>query len=164
MPEPQIVWYPSKVDWWLGVILAIVPFSSLTVLVISLRSDDPVATLIAAGTVVFVVALYGLIVLPIRYGVARSELIIRFGVVRQRIRFDAIQEVAPTRNLLASPALSLDRLSVRTGTSALSQTLISPVNKEDFFSTLALYSGLRRDGDRLVRTGVDRDTKTSPRS
>jgi hypothetical protein len=162
MPDPHTVWYPSKLDWWLGVILAVVPLSSLAVLVISLSGGDAVETLIAAGTVVFVAALYGLLVFPVRYGITHGELIIRFGVVCQRIRLDAIHEVAPTHSPLASPALSLDRLSVRTGAGILSQTMISPADKEDFLSTLAAYSGLRRAGDRLVRIEVDRDAEASP--
>ncbi|MDT8434491.1 MAG: PH domain-containing protein [Anaerosomatales bacterium] len=89
----------------------------------------------------------------VRFGIARDELIVRFGIVRLRIPLDTIQEVVLTHNPLSAPALSLDRLAVRTGMSPLSETMISPADREAFLSTLAMHSGLRRDGDRLVRFG-----------
>ena len=93
-----------------------------------------------------------------RYGIARDDLIIRFGVVRQRIRLDEIREVVPTHNPLSSPALSLDRLAIRTGPSIFSGTMISPADREVFLATLALRTGLRQDGNRLVRITDGRGT------
>lgn len=43
MSDPSTIWFPSKVGWWLGIILALLPLISLGVLVTSLTSDDPVA-------------------------------------------------------------------------------------------------------------------------
>jgi len=151
MSDMDVVWYPSKIDWWLGLILVLVPLVSLGVLAASLTSDDPAEIMIAVVVCVATAALYGLLVLPVRYGIARDELIIGFGVVRQRIRLDAIQQVKPTHNPLSSPALSLDRLEIRTGSGLFSAIMISPANREEFLATLAMRSGLRRDGDRLVR-------------
>lgn len=148
------MWFPSKVDWWLGIILALLPFASLGVLVAS----DPAEVMAGAVSGLVIAALYGLLVFPMRYGIARDELIVRFGVVRQRIPLDTIQEVVPTHNPLSSPALSLDRLAVRTGTGLLSATMISPADRDAFLSTLAMHSGLRRDGDRLVRVADTRGT------
>ncbi|MDO8944476.1 MAG: PH domain-containing protein [Desulfobacterales bacterium] len=161
MSDSSTVWFPSMVDRWLGVILALLPLISLGVLAASLTGDDPADLVAAIVSCVFTAAIYGLLVFPMRYGIARDELIIRFGVVRQRIPLEAIQEVVPTHNPLSPPALSLDRLAVRTGTSLFSETMISPADREDFLSTLATYSGLKRDGDRLVRVADKRGTRPS---
>lgn len=147
----KTIWYRSKVDWWLGLILIVVPLVSLAVLVASFRSSDRVELVVAIMTCIFIAALYGLLIIPVRYGIAEDELIIRFGVVRWRVRLRAIEEVKPTRNPLSSPALSLDRLAVRTGPGLLSMTLISPADREDFLKLLAMRSGLGWDGNRLVR-------------
>lgn len=158
MSDSSTMWFPSKVDWWLGIILALLPFVSLGVLAASLASGDPAETIAGVVTGLVTAALYGLLVFPMRYGIARDELIVRFGVVRQRIPLHTIQEVVPTHNPLSSPALSLDRLAVRTGAGLLSETMISPANRDAFLSTLAMHSGLRREGDRLVRVADTRGT------
>lgn len=128
-----------------------IPLISLGVLGASLRSGDVTEIIVAIIACVFTAALFGLLVIPVRYGIGRDELIIRFGVVRQRIRLDTIMEVRPTRNPLSAPALSLDRLAIRTGHKLILETLISPSDRETFLSALAMRSGLRRDGDRLIR-------------
>ena len=50
------------------------------------------------------------LVLPVSYRLTETELVVRSGLLRWRIPFDAIQEVHPTSNPLSSPAWSLDRL------------------------------------------------------
>jgi asparagine N-glycosylation enzyme membrane subunit Stt3 len=163
MSDPNITWYPSKVDVWLAVILALLPLVMLGTLVSSLRSGNREDIVAAAVSFVIIVGVYGLLVFPTRYGIGVDELIVRFGVIRQRIRFEKIREVAPTHNLLSSPALSFDRLVVRTGGSFFSDTMISPADREAFLSTLALRAGLWRDGDRLVRTADGRGTGPRPK-
>ena len=150
MPSQGVVWFTSKVDWRLGMLLVLPPLGSLAVLVAGLTSSDRVGVAIGALACLFVVALYALVVLPVRYGVGSEELIIRFGVVRQRVRFASIIEVASTRSPLSSPALSLDWLAVRTGAGRFSMTMISPNDREAFLGLLAARAGLRRDGGRLV--------------
>jgi hypothetical protein len=98
-----------------------------------------------------VAVIYGLLLIPIRYGVSNEHLIIRFGVVRHHIALDAIDEVYPTHNPLSAPALSLERLAIRTAGGPLGMSLISPLEREEFLSTLAGKARLARDGDRLVR-------------
>ncbi|MBE0567752.1 MAG: PH domain-containing protein [Krumholzibacteria bacterium] len=151
MNDMDVSWYRSKVDWWLGVILAAAPLVTFGALGASLVAGDSAGTTAAVVTCVVTVALYGLLVVPVRYGIARSELIVRFGVVRQRIPLASIVEVKPTRNPLSSPALSLDRLAVRTGPGFSAGTMISPADREAFLAMLATRAGLKRDGDRLVR-------------
>ena len=146
------VWYPSKVDWWLGLILIVLPLIALGTLVASLASGEATAVGSAVGMAVFTAALYGLLIIPIRYGLTQDDLIVRFGIVHYRIKLEAIQEVYPTRNPLSSPALSLDRLAIRTGTGLFATTMISPADKDGFLATLAMRAGLQRQGDKLTRS------------
>ncbi|HSK47067.1 MAG TPA: PH domain-containing protein [Coriobacteriia bacterium] len=151
MSDPEIRWFRSKVDWWLGLILVALPLVEVWALLAALRSGEREAVTATAAGCALVAAIYGLLLIPIRYGVSNERLIIRFGVVRHRIALDAISEVYATRNPLSSPALSLDRLAVRTGDGLLGMSLVSPVEREEFLSTLATQARLVRDGDRLIR-------------
>jgi hypothetical protein len=147
----DVQWFPSKVDWWLGAVLVAAPLTQVAVLVWSLTAgstEDIVASVIGC---LVVAAIWGLLVVPVRYGISRDELIVRFGVVRQRVRLADIVEVRPTHSPLSSPALSLDRLAVRVGPKRSLVTMISPAERDAFLATLASMAGLVPDGDRLVR-------------
>jgi hypothetical protein len=62
-----------------------------------------------------------------------------------------ISEVHPTRNPLSSPALSLERLHVQFGRGFFKAVMISPEHPDRFLDDLSGRTGLRRQGDRLVR-------------
>ncbi|HLT37322.1 MAG TPA: PH domain-containing protein, partial [Enhygromyxa sp.] len=73
----------------------------------------------------------------------------RFGLVRSRLRYAEIRRVVPTRSMLSSPALSMDRLHVDAGSSL--GPLISPRDKSGFLDALAAKAPqLVREGDSLV--------------
>jgi hypothetical protein len=142
-------WYPSKVDPWLAVVLAVAPVVSLVGVVATLIAGDGLAIAIAGFAVL--VGVYLGLVFPMRYGIEREHLVVRHGLVRQRVRLADITLVRPTRNPLSSPALSLDRLAIRFGTGLFKSVMISPAAKDEFLAELAARAGLRRDGDGLVR-------------
>jgi hypothetical protein len=146
-------WYPSKVDWWVGLLLVIGPLAALAGLVVTLRSGQGASVAVALAGPVLFAAIYVGLVFPMRYGIDSDALVVRFGLVRLRIPLADIVEVRPTRNPLSSPALSLDRLAVSTGdgSSLRIRALISPAARSDFLAELAARARLRRDGDRLVR-------------
>lgn len=151
MPNMEVKWFRSKVDWWLGLVLLVVPLVELTGLVTALRTGDREAAIATAAGVGLVAAVYGLLLIPVRYGLSNEDLVIRFGVVRRRIALDSIDEVRRTRNPLAAPALSLDRLAIQAQGTRRRLHLISPLEREHFLSYLAERAGLARDGDRLAR-------------
>jgi hypothetical protein len=145
-------WYPSKVDWWVAILLVIGPLAALAGLAVTLRSGHGSTIAVAlAGPVVFAAIYIGL-VFPMRYGIDDDALVVRFGLVRLRIPLADITEVRPTRNPLSSPALSLDRLAISTGDGSERRVraLISPAARDGFLAELAARARLRRDGDRLV--------------
>jgi hypothetical protein len=101
--------------------------------------------------VLIVFGIYFGLVFPMRYGLDDTDLLVRFGVCRQRVPLADITEVRPTHNPLSSPALSLDRLHVQYGPGFFKAVMISPADREGFLDDLARSAGLKREGDRLVR-------------
>jgi membrane protein YdbS with pleckstrin-like domain len=149
--DNDTTWFPSKVDGWLAAILGIAPLVSLVGFLDPNVFESTTVLLIALAGPAMFAAIYGLLVFPMRYGISADELIIRHGVVRQRVELTKILSVEPTRNPLSSPALSLDRLKVSTGSRARDAIMISPADRDGFLSLLVQRSGLAREGDKLLR-------------
>lgn len=149
--DADVMWFRTKVDWWLGVLIAALPFIELGALLSAVRSGDSEAISATVPGVLLVAAIYGLLLIPVRYGLSSESLIVRFGVVRRSIPLASIAEVHPTHNPLSAPALSLDRLAIMTSGRSFVSGLISPAEREKFLTELAARAGLTRDGDRLVR-------------
>jgi Bacterial PH domain len=141
------VWFRSKVDWWLGLLLVVAPAVTL---VGGLSAPESQRLAALTGTFVLAAVYLGL-VFPMRYGITDSELVVRHGLVRQRVKLADITAVIPTRNPISSPALSLDRLRITFGTGFGKNFMISPVDKQQFLVELALRARLVRDGDGLKR-------------
>lgn len=155
MQDTKVRWYRSKVDWWLRLLLIALPVIEINAFLSALRGGEREAVTATAGGVLVVAAIYALLLFPVRYGLSSQELIVRFGVVRRRIRLSSIDEVRRTHNPLSAPALSLDRLAIRTRGQSMSSGLISPLEREEFLSDLERRAGLTRDGERLFRPGIE---------
>jgi len=69
-----------------------------------------------------------------RYEFAEERLIIRSGPLRWKVDYRAVESVRRSRNPLASPALSLDRLLIRSATGG--SVLVSPARREEFLEAL----------------------------
>jgi hypothetical protein len=144
-----MTWFPSKVDKWLAVVLAIAPVISVTMTIATVVAGESMGFGLAGCALL--AAVYLGLIFPMRYGIGGGELVVRHGLVRQRCRLSEIVEVHPTRNPLSSPALSLDRLMVRKGDRFRDAVMISPADKEGFVALLAREAGLEREGDTLRR-------------
>ena len=136
--------YKSRVDWWIAALLVLPPLASAMVL--------------ATGEIMFGViglAGYGLLitslVLPIEYTVGDKALVIAYGMARQRIAWDHLIAMRPSRNPLSSPALSLRRLEIkyRKHDGREATVLISPVDRAAFVADCARAAGKRADGESL---------------
>lgn len=143
-------WYPSKVDGWLAFFIAIAPIGALSAVVGAFITGEGLA--IAFGGALLIAFIYAGLVFPMRYGISDDAIVVCHGMVRQRIPLAEISEVRPSRNLIASPALSLDRLQIVFGPGRASFALISPADKRAFLAELIERANLQRDGDRLVRS------------
>lgn len=138
-------WYTTKVDWWLGLLLLVAPLvCAVSAFVVP---DDE--RWVGVAATLLVAAIYFGLVLPMRYAISDTHLIVRYGVVRQRIPLAKISGVQPTRNPLSSPALSLDRLAIEYGNGK--SVMISPLDQSAFLDELAAKTQLRRVGRSLTR-------------
>jgi hypothetical protein len=146
--------YPSKVDEWLGILMALV-----IALEIGIGSLFLVAPPVSRGAGILIAAgcfgLAGLIawiVLGTRYEVGDGVLLARSGPFRFRVPLDGLREVRPTSNPLSSPALSLDRLRIDYEAGGRARwLLVSPKDKEGFLRALRdAIPGSKIEGDRLV--------------
>ena len=138
--------FPSKVDTWIGVVLVAAPLVSLLGGISAIAAGAWMAGLFP---IVFIFGLYGLAVWPVGYVLEDDALVIRFGMMRSRVPYGAIRAVRPTKTMLSSPALSLDRLHVDAG-NALGPN-ISPADREGFYAALMKKAPqLKREGEALV--------------
>ena len=152
MSTEELRWYSSKIDWWLGPVLCLPPAMALFVFVNSVLTGSMAGLLLGVVTTVLVGGIYFGLVIPIRYGLSDTHLLVRFGICRRRIQLAEIREVHPTHNPLSSPALSLDRLRIRFGPGqTLKAVMISPSDRGRFLDELARKAGLKREGERLFR-------------
>ena len=151
MNDDSIRWYKSKVDWWIALVLCVPPTVSLIV-VVALFWDGKHSEIPAAiGAILLVCGIYVGLIFPMRYGLDNHQLVVRFGLCRQRIPLDNILEVRPTRNPLSSPALSLDRLHVQFGKGFFKAVMISPADRQKFLTDLATNAGLQQTGEQLFK-------------
>ena len=143
--------FPSKVDWWI-VALMIVPLGiSMVVVGSALRANPPLPALfLMVGIEVLVLALIVGTLRSTRYEVTDREVIVRSPPFRWRIEIESIESIRPSRSLVSSPALSLDRLEIRyDGGRAL---LVSPKDREGFLKAIVERSKhLHRAGEQVRR-------------
>ena len=140
--------HKTKIDRWIAAVLIGIPGIMLLLSIIVFISADATAGFISLFSLIFVLVIYLLLVYPVYYETTVDFLIIRFGVIRYKINYSDINSVKPSRSLLSSPALSLDRLKIDHGKAM--PTLISPVDKKIFLEDLLSYaSHLKLQGDSL---------------
>lgn len=143
----EVIRHRSKVDWWVALILVAVPLGGVVAAVAGQLSGDAVDAVVGWVALVGIIALYVALVWPIEYELHADALVVRFGVVRSRVPYASMRGVRPSRNLLASPALSADRLAIDTGSRL--PILISPSDPDRFFDELAARA------PQLVRAGAE---------
>ena len=133
--------FKSKVDAWFYAVL----IGSVIVVigaVLPIVQQPSLVNFIFVGSVLLVAAGLPLWLLAgTRYLVEDGMLTIRSGPFKWSIRLDEIRSVQPSRSLLSSPALSLDRLKIVYG--AGKQVLVSPRDREAFLRAIGHETGTR---------------------
>ena len=128
--------FESKRDWWIVFITRIMPFVLLGVIasieyVHGHNMRGPI------GGLITLVLLEVFLVEPMLswtyYAIEGDTLLIRSGIVKWRIPIRDIRSITPTRSMLSSPALSLDRLRIDYGRKSI---LVSPAEKMRFIEAL----------------------------
>ena len=143
--------FTSRVDWWLAICLFLIPCGAVLTISQGIVTADRELLWTGVVTAGVVCAVYGGLIFPMRYVIEEEALALRHGMVTQRVPLAKIERVAPSRNPLSAPALSLDRLRIDYG-GRFGFALVSPVDRDGFLDALAETTGLTRDGDTLIRS------------
>lgn len=140
----------SKIDTWLGILLALIPLISVGTSLALFFSKGVQHLFVGLGSLVVLVVVYGGLIFPLYYEFEETGLLIRSGWLRSRISYASIHAVSPSSSMLSSPALSLDRLHIEFQGSSFG-ALISPKEKEEFLQALAQRCPhLHREGSKLI--------------
>ena len=127
--------YKSAIDWWFW---AVIGSTAVLLAVVSLPlmgSGQTVALTIIAASALFGLGFPVWLAFSTIYSVTRTHLIVRSGPFRWTIERASIQDIQPTRSVISSPALSLDRLEIRYGSGQ--SLLVSPADKQGFLDALS---------------------------
>ena len=131
--------YTSKIDTWLAVTLL---FSMVICVFASyqLVKTGQLAAILAAVPILAIgVGLPFWLVMTTTYSLNKDRLFIKTGPFKWVVPLEAITKITPSSSLLASPALSVDRLRIVYGNG--SSVMISPRNKEQFISEIESLRG-----------------------
>jgi len=121
--------YPSKVDLW---ILFVLVASPLLLIGLGFYFGD-LAGMILVPTGLLMAVIFAALAIPCRYTLTDTLLIIRCGVLRERIELQNIRDAVPTSCPLSAPALSLKRVKIELDKGF---RLISPCDRERFICEL----------------------------
>ncbi len=126
--------FKSAVDWWFYLVAFGVPIMVLGPIAAAIGSSS------VTGMAVILVVLVGICALPIwlllstEYRVGSKNLRVRSGPVSWVIPLDEIRLVRPSRSLLSSPALSVNRIEIEYGKNR--SILVSPKNSQAFLEAI----------------------------
>ena len=127
--------FKSKVDLWiLLVIIAMMIMDFALIVAIAVDSGNPAAKTGVILTCIGVMILLTSLALRTYYAVGKTVLRVVSGPFRWKIPLDQITSVTPTRTLLSSPAMSLDRLKIEYG--KLRPMIVSPADKDGFLRAI----------------------------
>ena len=131
---PSSLRFRSKVDsWFIGVVLFVVLVPLSIVVSVVAAGDGWRALLVPVVIMVVGAGLPLWMLADTSYTITDDELLVRCGPVRRRVPLGAITALTPTRTLLSSPALSLDRIEVCAGSHSV---VVSPLDKQGFAAAI----------------------------
>jgi hypothetical protein len=139
--------FPSKVDRWLLVVLAVAGLACVVAALAAGVAGGAVGWLLGGLILVLGTGLPFWVLGWTRYTLTASDLVVRSGPFRWQVPLNEIRTVVPTRSPLSSPALSLDRLRIDYGQSRW--LMVSPKDREGFLRALDARRGaVAARGDR----------------
>ena len=127
--------FKSKVDRWILVLILLAIIGQVVAITAAVNeAGEPAMITSLILVMIGVVALMVWLLLGTHYTVDRGTIRIVSGPFRWKVPIDEITSVEATRNPLSSPALSLDRLSIRYGKRR--RIMISPADKVGFLKAI----------------------------
>jgi hypothetical protein len=138
--------YPTKVDWWVAVLLVFPVIGGGIALISGLINGTPSMLWIGAGSLVLYLLLLWGLVLPMLYAIGEDGFRLRAGRMNLHVPFDRLIKAEMSRNPLSSPALSLKRINIEYKKPNGRETfvLISPPDRERFLADLVAASNRHR--------------------
>lgn len=132
-PPTSDITFPTKVDAWLLLVIAGAFVATIASVYTAYRTDPAEArfALLVIGASWALIAALGF---PCEYTLADDHLIVRSGLVRWRIPYADITDIAPSREIWAAPAMSLQRVKISYGRGQFA--LVSPRERERFIAEL----------------------------
>ena len=127
--------FRSKIDLWLLIVLIITAVIPLTQAMAALQNGaNWIPHVLISG-------LLGLsffwLLLSTKYTIGRDTLMIQSGPFRWRIPKGEITQITPSRSVISSPALSLDRLKIEYA-GGRNSILVSPKDKNGFIQAVGI--------------------------
>ena len=127
--------FKSKVDRWILILMLVVIVVQVVAITAAINeAGEPGMITSLILVMIGVVALMVWLLLGTHYTVDRGIIRIVSGPFRWKVPIDEITSVRATRNPLSSPALSMDRLSIRYGKRR--RIMISPADKAGFLKAI----------------------------
>ncbi len=126
--------FKSAVDWWFYAVIAVSAVIVLIALYPLARSGQPWAIALAIASAVIPLGLPVWLLLTTDYTVSQGVLLVRSGPFSWSIPLAQIRAVGPSRSLLSSPALSVDRIEIQYGRGK--RILVSPADREGFLRAI----------------------------
>lgn len=127
--------FKSKVDRWIFVLLVVVIIVQIVAVgSAALQAGEPLAM---TGLILAMIGIVGLMVwlmVGTHYTVDHGIIRIRSGPFWWNVPIEQITSVKASRSLLSSPALSLDRISIRYGKRG--RIMVSPADKAGFLKAI----------------------------
>lgn len=130
--------FRSKVDPWLGLLLAITAFGPMAIAVYTvLTVPEEVWGVLPAALLPLLIVAW--VVRTTHYTFVDDVLVVRSGPIHRKVPLASIDDIKPTRTLVSSPALSLDRLAIRFN--RYDAVVISPRDRDAFLAELEQRRG-----------------------
>ncbi len=143
--------FRTKVDLWL-IAVVVAALGSGVVASVAAYRESPTAGGVSLLLTILPIGVVAAVAIPTEYHLNDTELVIRWGVFRTRVPYDAIERVYPTRNPLSAPAWSLDRLGIDYRVNGARRlALISPHRQDGFLDALQQRVPLEFTGKAWVR-------------
>jgi hypothetical protein len=130
--------FKSAVDRWYYAVIIAAAIVVLFSIVSPIRSGHLSVTL-GGAIVLLSLGLPLWLLFSTSYRVDTQSLFVRSGPFSWTIPLAEIRSVEPSRSLISSPALSLDRLEIRYGNGK--SILVSPADRENFLETVNRHKG-----------------------
>jgi len=125
--------FRSAVDWWYYLVIVAAMAIVLFAVIPPMRSGE-LSIILAAITIIVSLGLPVWLLISTNYQIDTKSLRIRSGPFSWTIALDEIQSIAPSKSVLSSPALSLDRLEIQYGPGK--RILVSPADHEAFIEAV----------------------------